>query len=45
MGEGILKDGIAAGRLAENQYVSNFADLHSVASPEPLLDLKPRRRD
>jgi glutamate synthase (NADPH/NADH) small chain len=28
MGEGILKDGIAAGRLAENQYVSNFADLH-----------------
>ena len=28
MGDGILKDGIAAGRLAENQYVSNFADLH-----------------
>ena len=28
MGEGILKDGIAAGRLAENQYVANFADLH-----------------
>ena len=28
MGEGILKDGIAAGRLAESQYVSNFADLH-----------------
>ncbi|MEP7240323.1 MAG: NAD(P)-dependent oxidoreductase [Devosia sp.] len=28
MGEGLLKDGIAAGRLAENQYVSNFADLH-----------------
>jgi glutamate synthase (NADPH/NADH) small chain len=28
MGEGILKDGLAAGRLAENQYVSNFADLH-----------------
>ena len=28
MGEGILKDGIAAGRLGENQYVSNFADLH-----------------
>jgi dihydropyrimidine dehydrogenase (NAD+) subunit PreT len=28
VGEGILKDGIAAGRLAENQYVANFADLH-----------------
>jgi len=28
VGDGILKDGIAAGRLAENQYVSNFADLH-----------------
>ena len=28
MGEGILKAGSAAGRLAENQYVSNFADLH-----------------
>jgi heme/copper-type cytochrome/quinol oxidase subunit 1 len=24
---------------------ANFSDLHSVASPEPLLDLKPRRRD
>jgi len=24
---------------------SNFTDLHAVASPEPLLDLKPRRRD
>ncbi len=28
MGEGILKDGIAGQRLAENQYVANFADLH-----------------
>jgi len=24
---------------------ANFADVHTVASPEPLLDLKPRRRD
>jgi len=24
---------------------ANFTDVHTVASPEPLLDLKPRRRD
>lgn len=28
MGEGILKDGIAAGRLGAGQYADNFADLH-----------------
>ncbi|MEO6395551.1 MAG: NAD(P)-dependent oxidoreductase [Devosia sp.] len=28
MGEGLLKDGIAAGRLAPEQYAENFADLH-----------------
>jgi len=28
MGEGMLKDGIAAGRLAPEQYALNFADLH-----------------
>src|SRR5262245_6660912 len=28
MGEGLLKDGIAAGRLAPEQYAANFSDLH-----------------
>lgn len=28
MGEGMLKDGIAPGRLAPDQYASNFSDLH-----------------
>jgi glutamate synthase (NADPH/NADH) small chain len=28
MGEGLLKDGIAAGRLAPSQYAENFSDLH-----------------
>jgi dihydropyrimidine dehydrogenase (NAD+) subunit PreT len=28
MGEGMLKDGIAPGRLAPEQYAVNFADLH-----------------
>jgi glutamate synthase (NADPH/NADH) small chain len=28
MGEGMLKDGIAAGRLAPDQYALNFSDLH-----------------
>ena len=28
MGEGLLKDGIAAGRLAPAQYAENFSDLH-----------------
>src|SRR3954454_24380782 len=28
MGEGMLKDGIAPGRLASDQYASNFSDLH-----------------
>jgi dihydropyrimidine dehydrogenase (NAD+) subunit PreT len=28
MGEGMLKDGIAAGRLAPDQYARNFSDLH-----------------
>ncbi|MEQ1769080.1 MAG: NAD(P)-dependent oxidoreductase [Devosia sp.] len=28
MGEGLLKDGIAAGRLAPGQYAANFSDLH-----------------
>jgi glutamate synthase (NADPH/NADH) small chain len=28
MGEGVLKDGIAPGRLAPEQYASNFSDLH-----------------
>jgi len=28
MGEGLLKDGIAAGRLAPEQYAVNFGDLH-----------------
>ena len=28
MGEGMLKDGIAPGRLSSGQYAANFADLH-----------------
>jgi glutamate synthase (NADPH/NADH) small chain len=28
MGEGVLKDGIAPGRLASEQYAANFSDLH-----------------
>jgi len=28
MGEGVLKDGIAPGRLSPDQYAVNFADLH-----------------
>ena len=28
MGEGVLKDGIAAGRLSPEQYAVNFGDLH-----------------
>jgi dihydropyrimidine dehydrogenase (NAD+) subunit PreT len=28
MGEGLLKDGIAPGRLAPEQYATNFGDLH-----------------
>ncbi|MEO6014924.1 MAG: NAD(P)-dependent oxidoreductase [Devosia sp.] len=28
MGDGVLKDGIAAGRLAPAQYAANFSDLH-----------------
>lgn len=28
MGEGMLKDGIASGRLAPDAYAANFADLH-----------------
>jgi glutamate synthase (NADPH/NADH) small chain len=28
MGEGMLKDGIAPGRLAPDQYATNFSDLH-----------------
>src|SRR5689334_19615332 len=28
MGEGTLKDGIAAGRLTPDQYAANFSDLH-----------------
>lgn len=28
MGEGMLKDGIAPGRLAPEQYATNFSDLH-----------------
>ncbi|MEQ1900042.1 MAG: NAD(P)-dependent oxidoreductase [Devosia sp.] len=28
MGEGLLKDGIVAGRLAPSQYADNFSDLH-----------------
>lgn len=28
MGEGVLKDGIAPGRLSPDQYAANFSDLH-----------------
>ncbi len=39
MGEGMLKDGIASGRLAPDDYAANFADLHPpLARHEALVE-------
>ena len=44
MGEGLLKDGIAPGRLAPEQYAANFSDLHPPLDRHEAFVVKRRDR-